>query len=526
MIDYSDGSAPSFPLYARQFVCEPIDGTLPGCAANFRAPEGFATTSFAGNYVIHAHPLLPVTRATTGEAEIVLLGFFVDPLKPDKEEHSILQEILAHPSVENLTRLVHGLTGRFLLFFSSGSSVLVLADACGLRQLHYCPDRKGRIWCFTQPDLVRDTLGLEVNPEARDFWNHGSTLSDGCWWPGDTSLYTGVRRLLPNHYLDLENGTPNRFWPSSPLPSMPYTECRDMAANLLRGSIAGALGRAPLALPITAGIDSRLLLAAARPFLEKIKFYTMRYANMPEEHEDLSVARRLASIAKLSWSVLPCPAAMTPDFEDLYQKNCIGAHPVWGAIAQGLFDYYPHGRWCVKGNASEISRCMYYLYGRPIPRRRLTGSMFCNLYNMEGSAFAAAHFQEWISGACPACDLSGIILTDLFKWEEVMGSWQASSQLEWDTVMETITPYNNRLLLETMLSVPDHHRRGPVFEFHRDLIRHMWPELLSLPFNPDQARLSVKMKNAAHDAVRLLATWSPDSYYPLKQYYRRCFKRH
>lgn len=509
----------SFPLYARQFICSPTSATSAPVI-----PRGFREQPFGGTHIIYTHPLLPVAYTNNGETEVALLGFMMDPTAPESDDATLLHTFLEARSVTDIARLTHGLTGRFLLFFKNSSMSVVLGDACGLRQLHYCKDNIGNWWCFSQPSLVRETLGLEPGPTALEFWRHASALSSGCWWPGDAGPYPGVRRLTPNHCLHLTSGHTQRFWPSGALEKQGPDRGTKTACDLLRGGIEAALHRAPLALPITAGIDSRVLLAAARPFVKDLVFYTMRYAHMPEDHEDLLVARRLAEIAGLSWSVLPCPNEMTAYFEQQYYENCTGAHPAWGIIAQGLHKSFPEGRWCVKGNVSEVARCKYYLFGRPIPAHRINGTLLCNLYNLEGSRFAASKFQEWLAEALPLCKHSGIVPTDLFYWEQFMGSWQAMSQLEWDVVMETITPYNNRLLLETMLSVPYRYRRGPDYQFHHDLIRRMWPELLSLPFNPGQSQRSVRVKNGLHDLVRLAMTIHPGLYYPLKKFYRRFAK--
>lgn len=514
-----DTAAPAFPLHARQFICEPLYATEPSQPV-FTVPPDFNTTFFGKGHAIHTHPLLPVIHEEEEDCEVVLLGYFLDPYHPDDDERPRLRRILKALKKELPLHLLHDLCGRFVLFIRRPSQAVVVSDACALRQLHYHADGSGRTWCFSQANLVSSHLALEEDPEAQYFRHHASALTAAYWWPGSSSLYRGVHRLLPNHYLQLEGGTVHRFWPDAGPMTLEYDAALERVQTLLEGTMAAALRRAPLALPLTAGLDSRLLLAAARPFAASLYVYTMAYASMKDDHEDLRVAQALAEAAGVDWKPLACPQGMDPHFEVQFFLHSVDAHPACGVLAQALYAHFPKDHWCVKGNVSEVGRCKYYLFGRALPARRISGALFATLHNMEGSAFAAAHFQEWIDSTLPLCERIGMVPTDLFHWELVLGSWQASSQLEWDMAMETLSPYNNRLLLETLLAVPDRYRQGPEWRFHRDLLQRMWPALLSLPFNPDQGRPEQRLKGSLHDLLRLFSSHYPGFYYPLKRLYR------
>ena len=49
---------------------------------------------------------------------------------------------------------------------------------------------------------------------------------------------------------------------------------------------------------------------------------------------------------------------------------------------------------------------------------------------------------------------------------------------------EVLFPFNCRRLLIDLLSVSAVDRMPPNYPFYKDLIGHMWPELLSEPINP------------------------------------------
>jgi len=81
------------------------------------------------------------------------------------------------------------------------------------------------------------------------------------------------------------------------------------------------------------------------------------------------------------------------------------------------------------------------------------------------------------------------------------------TQLEFDIAWrESITPYNCRDVLTTLLGVDERHRRAPDYALFRRLIERLWPEVLQEPINP-RSRQSLHQR--LKDVVRsLLRYWS------------------
>jgi hypothetical protein len=97
--------------------------------------------------------------------------------------------------------------------------------------------------------------------------------------------------------------------------------------------------------------------------------------------------------------------------------------------------------------------------------------------------FALEAFDRWLSDVNQT-KVEGFDPLTLFLWEDREGNWQAMTQLEGDISREIFVPYNCRLLLANMLSVPEPYRTKPAFLLHEKLILRLWPEVLSEPFNP------------------------------------------
>ena len=50
-------------------------------------------------------------------------------------------------------------------------------------------------------------------------------------------------------------------------------------------------------------------------------------------------------------------------------------------------------------------------------------------------------------------------------------------------VYEVFVPYNCRLFLVNMLSVPEAYRTAPSYSLQEKMILHLWPDVLSEPIN-------------------------------------------
>jgi hypothetical protein len=86
---------------------------------------------------------------------------------------------------------------------------------------------------------------------------------------------------------------------------------------------------------------------------------------------------------------------------------------------------------------------------------------------------------------------------DLFYWEHRSGAWQALALQDWDAAQNTSILYNNRRLLQQLLSVPLEHRAKDTV--HSLILKHLLPgalESTSIP-HPTPSRKS-KIKGVRH----------------------------
>jgi len=462
-----------------------------------RRPNGFVewTTREIGEGLwLTTHPSMQVEHRTEDSNWVTLLGFALDPYDPLATDE-ILTERLASAAAhgfsdlegEELTRL----GGRWLLIVKNEEGQRLYTDALGLRQVVYSISPVGdERWCASHADLIAKVEGQSEDSQVLEFLDRWDRKADKEYWiPGDVTNRRGIRHLLPNHYLDLEDWKPIRFWPHGPLPTYDPERIVADAAAILRGTMEGAARRFDLVLLLTAGWDSRILLAASRAIKDHLRCMTLRKGRMDENHQDLAVPLSLTRRLGIDYEIVTAPDSPSPDFRDALTRHVPLAHPVWMPDLETCRGYFKGSAVAVHSGGSEVAKCFYRqprLSGSfPLPHR------LAILINMYRDPLAIRELSKWTKDL-PGTH-RGLDPHDLLYWEQRAGRWLPSSLLEADFAWrDALPPFNNRQLLSTLLGAPSTWRLGPGFRLYRALIEELWPDTLSEPINPQKRVASAR----------------------------------
>jgi len=311
-------------------------------------------------------------------------------------------------------------------------------------------------------------------------------------WYGDEAIDDRLRKLLPNHYLEISQRSVKRV-PVKPLcGSVSDEEAISNTVVILKGTYSALIRRYQLMQPITAGWDSRVLLSASRQFKGKIRFYVFSFSSM--KSADVWVPRRLSERLGLDFSVIE-PAPLHERFLSDYRAEHVTPR-ILPKTAQIQYHYdrrYDRNVINVNGNAAEIARCFY-----GYTTRKVTIDMLLTFsgYGRQ-SDYVREQLEKWYPQACQYAAESGIPLLDLFYWEQRMGNWGAMFPSEQDIAVEEISPFNNHALLRGLLCVSPKRRRAPGFSFFRKLVEHLWAETLTEKVNPDSGYVTEVIKGNA-----------------------------
>ena len=486
----------SSTLYRMQFMLGP------------RVPAGYEDwqqVSVGEGLHLIAHPDLNIEQAESGSVSATLIGYLLDPRDPHAGNADILDTLLTSMEQDgDLFEFIYPLGGRWVLLVRNSQGTRLLGDASGLRQVFYSSIRQtDEFWCASQAGHIAKALDLEVDHEALGFIEWFRARCSESWWPGDSSPYREIMRLLPNHYLELQTGKAHRFWPRKPLSTRPVDEAIDGIAATLTGMMQSAANHFSLAIAMSAGWDSRLMLAACRPIARDLAYYTGKGLDMEWTHMDVDIPTRLLARLELPHDIIEDGTAVNPQFAEAFYKNVPFALAARLVPLQTQLNYYKRQKVGVTGNVSEVVRCFY---SRPAnPAQQVTAEYLMAATGMK-HPFARKQFTAWLDDAG---DPPGYNILDLFYWEQRAGSWFAHNCLEFDATWQDIfIPFNSRQLLVDMLAVDENLRTGPDYELYRQLMLKMWPEVLSEPINPTANRKGRRnyLKAVARRLIRL-AGW-------------------
>jgi len=440
-----------------------------------------------GALCLSVHPDLESYQVVDGNKSITLLGYVLDPNNPQAGNAEVIDALLRKlDRSEEFFAHTSDLGGRWILAVNDGRETLLFNDAGGLRQLHYAQSRSAKMTlCASQPALIAEALGAAMDKEAMDFINSREYDDFEVYWlPGDASLYEEIKVLLPNHYLNLRTGRPHRYWPDADLKNTSHREALTEGSRLLRGLMKSAQRRYGMALSMTAGWDSRVMLALSREIVRDLYCFTLAYPHT-ENTRDVVIPAALLKRLGLNHSIIRYPERVNGDFKKIYRRNIAAANNAYCADAQALYEQYPPDRVCITGDVAEIVKCYYRL---PQPEeRKVSARELADLCRIGTHPFLMKAFEKWLGAADPR----NVHLLDLFCWEQMAGRWQALIRAQYDIVQESFAPLNCRSLLVTLLSADENFRRPPEYALLRELIEDFWKDILIVPINPPE-RVRVK----------------------------------
>lgn len=470
-------------LYRRQYIVapHPID--------SFR---NWKQIRLSKDYVLTTHPDLPVIVAKCQDKSIYLLGYIIDPYNPYFDDSQVMESVIdKSKTADDVFANIADKCGRFVIVVKMGNDFRIFSDTCGLRQVFHHVDQRNSVWCASQPHLIAEQLGMEVNKMVESDLHKSSLFkTEEHWYPGNITLFDNIFHLTPNHYFDITSMKSVRYWPKERLSPMSISECIPKVSVLLSGIIEGAVHRFNIAFAISCGRDSRTLFAASRKVAKYIHYFTQAPKTAVDSDPDVLIPSTMLKQMGLEHSVLVLPEKLDENFEAILKKNVFTARIAKGLNAISIYDHFKGENKeivVLYGNCSEITKRDRFRFPKT-PKQLLSGIALATMAQMSRSKIAIKQFREWL---IPVKKLTkyNIDILDLMHWEQRVGNWGAMTFSEYEMVHESLCPYSCRRYIEYMLCVPFKYRTKPKYELHHDIIAALWPEVLKYEINPEKNRI-------------------------------------
>lgn len=428
-----------------------------------------------GFYLCHC-PSLPVQIVTDKSGvQWCLLGIAVqtEPERDDPDE-----EIRLTPTTE-ITSRYDSWAGRWMLI---GNGEIHL-DASGLLACYYMSPAiavdQVEVLVSSSPALLTELGGRRVG----DLDPRKLPFSRGInWFPPPRSQYSLVRHLLPSQVLRLEDRVPRE----RPLhPGLIESPSYDQALELLAKGLVtfmrrlSGLGR-KLWLPVSGGVDSRVLLAAVVKSKVEASTFTFEYKSMALG--DRLFPRRLARMSGLPYLWIPM-GRPNPNREAAFDAHTGGnmADSARLSYIGGQFDFGAANDLILHGGCFEVGRC-YYWKKFPQPEPIPDASQIVQVLEEDAESSATEGFREWLDWV-RRTPHAGLDWRDRLYWEQRLTGWRSAGEQAMDLAVDRVHPINSRLAFSLLLSIPWQTRLASRHE--SDLVRMMAPDLCALPFNPE-----------------------------------------
>lgn len=462
-------------LFRRQFIL---------CDKIFKPTENWINIPLHHGLILSSHPDLHIQTEITNKNTMTFIGYIIDPRYPSRS----MKEILEKMEKDNLdiTELIlqtYPYSGRWVIIYQDQKNTFLFTDPCGFRQAFYSSNGN-KVFCGSQPEIIDavNSLELTTSPDILDFILGKDYTKHESDWIGNKTIYRNCYHLLPNNYLIFNKFESHRFAPINKLLSENKSSLLEKSALLIEGSIETVVKRENVWQALTAGWDSRVLLAASRKYSQAIKYFVDRKGQISQWHPDISIPKRLSKKLGFDLHIINSTENPSGIFITLLSKNVTGARvlPKTRSIYANFLSQNPIIK--INGNGSEICRNFYNKSG-DLSDTDYNYIYLAKIFGYDKSRFAERELNEWKNQIMQPGN-NNVRILDLLYWEQRLGNWGAQFPAEQDIANEEFSPFNNRLLIQTLLSVPIEFRKAPKYYFYRDLIDFMWPETLSLPINP------------------------------------------
>ncbi len=427
--------------------------------------------------------------ASREDSFIVLIGHCIDLRAPGRKEAEVANRLLdtaLQRGVDEMLSETDDFIGRYTAICCIRGAWIAFNDAGATRSTYYAEDAA---IVASHSTIIGEVLGQE--PRRQLFRHYRFGL------PGNATLVPGVRLLLANFALDLQRRKLFRFWPRAERIERPLQELTDPVERTWVQTADAIASRWTPAIALTAGLDSRVSLAAFRHIPEKVVF---TYDRGEEDKIEVEVATELCRRLGIGHRrILPVDRdkarSIYAALEAMPDHRHIDEAPAMYLSA------FPGERYInVRSNLSEIGRAVWRQ--RHMVSTRFDPSDWIDIVahaDRRGEPLRREAIQYLREELDRFFDLAGYDRSnpqdpqllgydawDLTYWEHRMSTWHGPVMLGSDFAFDTMIVFNSRRVLKLLLSAPREARIKATL--YREFIARRCSEIRDVPINPKAGR--------------------------------------
>lgn len=461
------GSSPE--VHHRQYVIGPEPVLV--------RPDWRSVDLEPGLFVSHCPSLRNGAATDADGADWILLGLAVQTVADAPDP----LEAIGGARTADVPELLPAWAGRWLLIGDGR----VHLDASGLLGCIHGQDGSGRTWASSSPSLAKRLISPET-PVATS-----SNLGSNAWvgfghYPPPITRSDFMRKLLPSQVLELRDGAilPRKLLPEIE-PERPYDELIDsVGAALVEAMKRLPRDRPPIAVSLSAGMDSRVALAAAERSGAPYEIFNRISTHMSPADRLLppQLAAALGRPLTVHRRGLRRRRALSRERLPLAMEHCDGhaaeyeIHPLLEGVRDTLRGISVGG-WGFEPTKPRWREKVPAEYADPADGARL----MCES-RLDRSPLILDGLREWLEWAelYPQAHLDW---RDRYSIEQALGGWQSTQDQVYDMLpLERISIINSARTYSLALSIDEESRITA--RHHHDIVERLCPQLATFPANP------------------------------------------
>lgn len=445
-------------------------------------------------YSLHTAPNLK----TYSNDRITLLGFAVHVLHPEWDEEDILRSF--PESEDEILKYIDHLCGIHLIIIDGK----LYNDAAGVMKMFKYSVNGQLIAVSSDPKLLNEVSHLkkDSSQEANTFYN-SDFFRKSCIRLGNLTQYENVEQVLPNHLLDLHQCKTKRYFPRVNKVDL-STDLALKNAHHYFSNVIQALDRKyKIKCSMTAGWDSRMVISMTKGIHDHVEYYTFMLPFFNTKHEDVKIPTKISASLKLDHKFISKDVKL-----DAYSLHALKSS--YALMEYEHIDTYFGGfpkfrsdeNVLLLGTVSEI--CKNYYDNVDIS----DGESFAKAAHFPVLPYTTSYFESKLSELKALEDQFGYDLRDLAHWEQDITNFAAKRTQYLYSFVRAFSPFNARIIITNILSVPRELRDKQQHEFYSLYLKKFYPELLQFPVNPSLKQKLIRLgkKVGIYGAYKKLST--------------------
>ena len=425
------------------------------------------------HFYIYTHPEKKLHLYRSNGITYFLIGHAYNPFSMTRNEEEILKQMSAKRDFWTAT---NELTGVFCLGYIEQSQIRFTCDAAG-QQMAYYGIVDDELYITSHSQMVGSICNLRKSDYIVKLTSYKFYPFFGAVLPGDLSPFCELKRAQCNFFTQLDYETFNieihRFWPIEKIQycesDSSYQETIQKISSILHKNMELISEKWPnnrAAISVTGGMDSKTTLACTNGLYDRFSYFS--YDSLEDERVDAEAAHKICNALGLKHKIYKIPEK-SPLYFPLdvwtevfrFNSGCIGTNNLNDIKKRIYFTNVNDFDIEVKSWVDEIGRARYHkrfakrsFPDSPTPRY-LTSLYKAFFHNRALVRATDNVFAQYLDTYYAGNVLELVPWWDLLYWEF---EWNAGEGLfltgEQLFAYDITIPFNNRKLLELMLSVP------------------------------------------------------------------------